>query len=448
MKFDDVKDFLIAEAERLGLREYEVYYMESADMNAETLKNEISSFSSGVRGGVCFRCIVDGHMGSASGELLEEDEMRALVSRAVENAKNIESDDKAILYKGSDSYAKVELPDVPNMDAAQVKKLALEMQKNTYETSEYITDGTQSAVFTSKINTQLMNSHGLRLSNSVAMSGAYVQAVIQKDGEAQDDFDWTLDVNDEKSIKAVSASAVDKAISKVGAIEVDTGKYDIIISGKKMGDLLSAYSSSFSAKQAQLGMSMLKGKEGQKVASDIVTLIDDPMRQGCPMQTSFDGEGVAAYKKNVIECGTLNTLLYDLSTADKAGKESTGNGQRLSYSNSVSIAPYSFYIEKGSESLDDLLKKVGDGLYITEFKGMHAGCNGVTGDFSIESAGYLIKDGRLCESVRSFTVAGNFFTLLKNIEALSDNVKFGIPSGFTCYGSPDVLLRNMSIAGK
>lgn len=448
MRFDDVKDFLVAEANALGLDEYEVYYMESADMNADTLKDEISSFSSGVRGGVCFRCIVNGHMGCASSELFEESEMRALVARAVESAKCIESEDKAILYKGSDSYAKVELPKIPEMDAAEIKKLALDMQAKTYGVSEHITDGTQSSVFSSRINTQLLNSHGLCLSNSVAMSGAFVQAVIQKDGEAQDDYDWTLDLSNDAAISAISESAVNKALSKVGAVEVDTGKYDIIISGERMRDLLSAYASSFSAKNAQLGMSMLKGKEGQKIAADIVTLIDDPMRSGCPMQTAFDGEGVATYKKNVIENGVLNTLLYDLTTADKAGKASTGNGQRLSYSNPGNIAPYSFYIEKGSNSFDDMIKLVKDGLYITEFKGMHAGCNGVTGDFSIESAGYLVKDGKLCDAVRSFTVAGNFFTLLKDIEALSDKVAFGIPSGFTCFGAPDTLLRNMSIAGK
>ena len=448
MRFDDVKGFLVAEAEALGIKEYEIYYMESSDMNAETLKDEISSFSSGVRGGVSFRCIVDGHMGCSSGELFEEAEMRALVNRAYESAKYIENDDKAILYKGSDNYATVELPNVSELDAAALKALALDIQKQTYSESEFITEGTQSAVFTSKINTQLMNSHGLCLKNSVAMSGAYVQAVIQKDGEAQDDFDWTLDVENDLSVKNMSHSAVDCALSKVGAQMVDTGKYDIVISGKRMRDLLSAYSSSFSAKNAQLGMSALKGKEGQTIAADIVTIVDDPMRRECPMQTSFDGEGVATYKKNVVENGVLNTLLYDLTTADKAGKESTANRQRLSYSNAGGIAPYSFYIKEGAMSQDELLSSVSNGLYVTEFKGMHAGCNSVTGDFSIESAGYIIRDGKICEAVKSFTVAGNFFTLLKEIEALSDNVDFGIPSGFTCYGAPDVLLRNMSIAGK
>ena len=448
MRFDDVKECLILEAEKMGLEEYEVYYMESSDMSAETLKDEISSFSSGVHGGVCFRCIVDGHMGSASGELFEKNEMKALVRRAVENARNIESDDKAILYGGSESYQSVQLPKRIEIDAAEIKALALDMQKRTYGESEFITDGTQSAVFTSKIKTQLLNSHGLRLSNSVSMSGAYVQAVIQKDGEAQDDFDWTLSIESEDELRRLSESAVSKALSKVGADEVATGKYDIVISGEKMRELLSAFASAFSAKNAQLGISPLRGKEGQRIATEIITLVDDPMRKDCPMQTAFDGEGVATYKKSVIEKGTLNTFLYDLSTSDKEGKSSTGNGQRMSYSNPVSITPYSFYIEKGSDSLDTLFNKVGNGIYVTEFKGMHAGCNSITGDFSIESAGYLIENGKISRAIRSFTVAGNFFETLKNIEAISDNVQFGIPSGYTCFGAPDTLLRNISVAGK
>ena len=90
---------------------------------------------------------------------------------------------------------------------------------------------------------------------------------------------------------------------------------------------------------------------------------------------------------------------------------------------------------------------MGDGIYVTELKGLHAGANAVTGDFSIESAGFLVENGKKTKAVKGFTVAGNFFDMLKNIEAVSDNVKFGIPSGFTVYGSPDVLLGEMSVAG-
>ena len=447
MNFDAVKEKLIAEAEQAGLTEYEVYFMESSSLSTETLKDEISSFSSGVGGGICFRCIVNGRMGSASTELLTEEEMRALVARAMDHAGYVESEEKAILFAGSEQYATPTAPCDGSADAAALKALALDLQKTTYAASPCVTDGTQSAAFVERVHMELLNSHGLRLSGEGAVQGAYVQAVVRKDGESSDAFDFTLETEGE-ALAALPASAVEEALSKLGAAEIGSGKYDIIISGKEMRSLLSAFSSAFSAKNAQMGLSLLRGKENETVAAETVTLVDDPMREGCPMQTAFDGEGVATYRKNVIENGVLKTLLYDLATADKAGVATTANGQRLSYAEPVSIRPYSFYLAAGVLSEDDLKQRLGDGLYITEFKGLHAGCNAVTGDFSIESAGYRVVNGKLGGAVKSFTVAGNFFDLLREIEALSDTVKFGIPSGFTCFGSPDVLLRRMSIAGK
>lgn len=448
MNFDAVKDILIREAKTAGLDKYDVFFMESEGNSAETLKDEISSFSISVNGGICFRCIVDGHIGNASTELLTEDEMKSLVWRAIENAKNIESDDEPIIYEGADSYAKINVKETELPSTSEIKDVALALQKQTYESSEYITDGTQSGVFSERFNMQFINSNGLSLSHSAGMCGAYVQAVINKDGESQEAFDYRIGVT-ENDLKGLSESVVFDATSKLCAKEIESGSYDIIFSGKQARALMSAFSSVFSAKNAQLGLSLLNGKEGEKIAADCITLIDDPMREDSPMQISFDGEGVATYKKNVIENGVLKTLLYDLVTAKKAGKAlSTGNGQRSSYADPVHIAPYSFYIAAGNESNDKLKARVQNGIYITEMKGLHAGANSVTGDFSIESAGFIIKDGKCAEAVHSFTVAGNFFELLRSIEAVSNTVAFGMPSGFTCYGSPDILVRKMSVAGK
>ena len=72
----------------------------------------------------------------------------------------------------------------------------------------------------------------------------------------------------------------------------------------------------------------------------------------------------------------------------------------------------------------------------------------MTGDFSIESAGFMIRGGKKCEAVKSFTIAGNFFELLKNISALSNEVKFSVSGGITSFGSPSVLIPGMSVAGK
>ncbi|MBQ9131571.1 MAG: TldD/PmbA family protein, partial [Clostridia bacterium] len=119
-----------------------------------------------------------------------------------------------------------------------------------------------------------------------------------------------------------------------------------------------------------------------------------------------------------------------------------------SYASPVSIAPYSFGVQAGDATQEELFSAVGNGIYINEAKGFHAGANPVTGDFSIESAGFMIRDGKLAEPVKSFTVAGNFFDLLKQIDRLGNEIKWGLPGSLTIFGSPDVLIRDVSVAGK
>lgn len=446
MNFDAVKNALIDEAKRAGLEEYEVYFMESEGVSTETLKGEISSFSSEVSGGVCFRCIVDGKMGRAASELFEEQEMKALVHRAINNARFIEKDDKAVIYAGAEHYASPELPPIPEHSAAELKARSLELLEKTMAQSEYIAESSQTGATRTRVRMRLMNSHGLDLSNEVGTSLSYVQSVIEKDGESQYGIAIAKGLSGDE-VDEMPKKATEEALAKVGAKEIESGKYDVIIDGERMRNLLSAFCSVFSGRQANLGLSLLKGKEGEKIAAECVTLVDDPLYTGSQMQTGFDGEGVPTYTKNVIENGVLKTLLYDIASADKVGRESTGNGQRGGYTSDVDIAPYHFYIKGGELSDEELLFKMGDGIYVTELKGLHAGANAVTGDFSIESFGFRVRDGKKCEAVRSFTVAGNFFELMKNIEAVSSEVKFSIATGFTVYGSPDVLIRSMSVAG-
>jgi PmbA protein len=420
--------------------------MENEGISTETLKGEISSFSSEVSGGICFRCIVDGKMGRASTELFTDEEMAELVQRAMSNAKYIESDDKAVIYAGAEKYVQPELPPLQNESAAELKTRSLELLEATMKQSEYMAESSQTGATRARVRMELMNSHGLALTAEVGTSLSFVQAVVEKDGESQYGIALAKGLCSDE-VDDMPRKATEEALSKIGAVEIPSGRYDIIIDGERMRSLLSAFSSVFSGKQANLGLSLLKGKEGQSVAAPTVTLVDDPMYADSPMQIGFDGEGVATYKKTVIEKGVLNTLLYDIASADKVGRESTGNGQRGGYASSVSIAPYHFYLEGGEHSEDELLSRLGDGIYITELKGLHAGANAVTGDFSIESFGYRVRDGKKCEAVRSFTIAGNFFELLKSIEALSSEVKFSIATGFTVFGSPDVLVRNISVAG-
>ena len=447
MNFESMKQALIAAADQAGINEYEIYFEREENLSVETLKDEISAFSSGVSGGICFRCLVNGKMGYASGELMTEDAMADLVKRAVANAKCIDSEDESVIFGGSDHYETVDLPRPELADAALLRKTALDLQKQTYAENSAVGDGTQSYLMSTVNEVKLYNSKGLDLSNRVGLTAGYVDAVVRVNDEAQESYEMGVGSTYEE-LKELPQKAVQKALDKIGAQTVESGKHNVLFTGEQFRQFLATFAEVFSAKNAQLGLSLLAGKEGESVAAPCVTISDDPLRAGYALQTPFDGEGVATYRKNVIENGVLTTLLYDLTTARKANKASTGNGQKHGYASSVSIAPYSFSIHAGDKSFDDLMTMAGNGILVTECKGFHAGANPVTGDFSIESAGFRIRGGKKAEPIKSFTVAGNFFELLKSIHALGNEVRWSPLGGFTTFGSPDLLVLGMSVAGK
>lgn len=447
MNFDSIKKSLIAALEENKVEKYEVYYFSSKGTSVDTLNNEINAFSDGTTGGICLRVVENGKIGYASSELMTDAEMQNLVYRALENAKYIEKEDTVGLFAGSDSYETPNCKKYVPLETSHLKSLAIDIADKMYKYSDKIKDGTSSSAFASEFSIRLFNSFGLDLENHCGVNGVIADAVVCDKDEFESAYSFK-EYSKELDVCEISHKAVNDALEKIGSSLVPTGKYNVIIDGKQMRSILSAFSSVFSSKNAQMGLSLLAGKEGEVIASDIVTITDDPMREGVSIQTHFDGEGVATHRKNVIENGVLKTLLYNRETALKAGKETTANASKGSYAAPIGISPYAFCIEAGDKTLDQLFEMAENGIYVTAVKGLHAGVNAASGDFSIESAGFLIKDGKKAEAVKSFTIAGNFFQILKSISALSDKVELGVPSGFTIFGSPAVLIKDMSVAGK
>ena len=450
MNFDMIKSTVRASLSALGVNEYEIYYMQSEDTSVETLNREINGFSSGIRGGVCLRVVSDGKLGYAASELLEEEEIRELAYRATENAKHVEKPDTVGIFEGSDSYEESRVPEFVPLTASELKKYAMLTADKLYQESEKIQNGTASRAIASGFVIRIANSHGLDLSTSCGVNAALAEAVVKEGEEYQSAYALEELGRDsiEASIDKLASKSVNDALNKIGAGSVTSGKYNLVIDGKQLRSLLSVFASSFSARQVLDGMSRLKDKLGQSIAADIVTITDDPQREGLSMGTTFDAEGVATHRKAVIENGVLKTYLHNRETALAFGTKSTANAQKGDYSSPVSIMPHSFCIEAGDKSFDELLALAVDGIYITELQGLHAGANPVTGDFSLQSAGFMIRDGKLCEAVKSFTVAGNFFSLLSDIAALGDTLELGVATGFTSFGAPMALVRDMSVAGK
>ena len=445
MTYQDFKNCIMARCEELGVTDYELYYQTAESTSVSAFQHEINQFSSSLEGGVCFRCIRDGKMGYASTEHLSEKSAAKIVERALENAACLEAEEPVFLGEGGKAYAEVapSRVTVPATDALVSK--VLETQELLYEAHPAVTDGCTTQGVAEKSEIAIFNSRGLDLHDETTLVGLVVAAVVSKDGEMANDYQIALDDLNAIDNRALTKKAADGALAKLGGEPAPTGKYPVIFDPEAMSDLLSTFSSVFSAEHARKGLSKLAGQEGQTIAAPAVTLVDDPACPGCFLQRSFDAEGSPAYRKNIIEGGVLNTLLYDLKNAALAGRETTGNASKANYDSPVGIQPFTLYLAAGTVTEEDLLKQAGEGVYINSLGGLHAGANPVSGDFSLQSAGYLIEGGKKTARVKSFTVAGNFYDLLNQIVRVADNLEF---PGMGTVGSPSVLVEGLSVAGK
>ena len=443
--FERIKAVLFEEARAAGLSEFDVYFTQGSNVSAEAQNREVGALTSGTAGGVCFRCAVNGKLGAASSQCVEEREVRSLVRRAMENAAVTDDDEPPIFFAGADpaDYRQVDVTPPLMPTVGELREVAMALQEQLYAASPLMCDGTSTEAGAGVREISLANSHGVMLSHRAGMQYAVAEAVVREGEEPSFGF-ATAPV---AAAGDLAARATREALARLGATRVPTGTYDVIFSAKQMRALLGAFCGIFSGKAALLGLSLLAGKEGSAVAAPCLTLIDDPFYKENPMQRPFDAEGVPTSEKKLIQNGVLNTLLYDLTNARKAGCGSTGNASRPSPADPVTISPYCLRVAPGEYSPDALLQRLGDGLYITELKGLHAGADAVTGDVSIESAGFLVKDGKRAGPVRGFTVAGNFFKLLFAVDGVADNVEMGLPA--TCVmAAPDVLVRGISVAGE
>ena len=448
MDYQSFKNAVIAACAECGITEYELYYQSGSETTVGVFAHEINEFSSSEGGGVCFRCIVDGKMGYASTQALNADEAKAIVERAADSAVCLETEEAVFLCEGGKTYRALERRTYELPSTEELIKTALDTQEKLYAADPMVIDGCQTQAISESSEIAIYNSKGLDLTYSNQVAGLVAAAVVSDGKEMSDSYEIKLGKLSEIDTDAMTKKAVADAKLKLGGEAPASGAMPVVFNTEAMCALLGVYSSIFSSENAQKGLSALAGKEGQVIAAECVTLVDDPFHPESPAPMNFDGEGCPTATKKVIEKGRLNTLLYNMKTAAVAGRETTGNASKAGYDAPVSIRPFTMYLEGGQLSEEALLAKAGNGVYITSLGGLHAGANPISGDFSLQSSGFKIEDGKKTDYIKAFTVAGNFYDLLKNVTALADNCHLPRAMGSTAFGAPSVLVEGLSVAGK
>lgn len=438
---------LFAKAQNEGFSEYEVYYVDRESLSINIYKEEVEKYNLNNSSGLSFRGKFGDRIGYSYTEILDEDAIEMLIKKAKENVLAIENDDVQFIYEGDKEYKVINTyyEELQDISADKLIKIAISMEKEAKKYCNKVESFGGCVVSYNSGKYGIINSKGLNLSNKSNLLTAYVIPIVKDVNNMYDGCGYVVakSISDIKPYD-IAKMGVDEALSKIGGKSVSSGNYKIIINNEAMVSLLSTFSGIFSGDAVQKGLSLLKDKEGEIIASSIVNLVDDPHLEDGLASVSFDDEGVATLKTYLIKNGKLNSFLHNLKTANKAGIKSTGNGFKSSYASSISVSPTNFYIEPGINSLEEMTKKVNKGLIITDFAGLHSGANSITGDFSLAAKGFYVENGIKIYPVEQITVAGNFFTLLKNIEEIGCDLKFPMSS----VGSPSIMIRELSVAGE
>ena len=438
-------DKFFALAKEAGIEEAELYIGESFSLSFSLFHSEVDNYSSNKSMTILARGIVNGKFGTASCDSWSNEHAKYLVDEIAANAKVIENEDPAFIFEGSKQYKKINTfnKELGNVSIDEKMKRLYELEKAIREGDPRVIEVGGVEYSESAESVVIMNSKGLKLAQKSNYFYFVGQAVAREGTQTKSGYELFLD-NDFSKFDAqkLAKEVVSNTVNQLGGEACESNTYRAVLSPDVVKSFLSFYVGNADAEEVQKHSSLFIGKLGQQIASKKITVEDKPLKKGNVFSRWFDDEGVATYNKPIIKNGVLQTYLYNLTTAAKEGVESTGNASRGG--SKMGIGTFFLELKPGQKSQEDLFKEIGDGVYITDVQGLHAGLNPQSGNFSLQSTGFLIKNGKKDRALDVVTVSGNLMDIFKDVEEVGNDTRT-FPSGIACSS---LMIKKIIVSGK
>ena len=240
--------------------------------------------------------------------------------------------------------------------------------------------------------------------------------------------------------ESIGAEAARRALRRLHARRVPTQRAPIVFAPEIARSIVGHVFEAANGDSIYRGASFWANQLGRQVASSNITVVDDGTIPGGFGTAPFDGEGLPTRRTVILEKGVLRNYLLNTYTARKLNMQSTGNASR-GLAGNPGIGGGNVFLENGSVSPQQILKKIKKGLYVTELMGF--GINMVTGDYSRGASGLWIEDGEIAYAVEEVTIAGNLKEMLNNITEIANDLEFR-----GSVASPTLRIEGMTIAGE
>ena len=350
--------------------------------------------------------------------------------------------DPELLAKGALPDLDLYDPEGGEVTAAQALELALRGEKAAFDADPRITnsDGTTFSRTAGAFSIVLSSGFSGGYASSYA-SLVVVPVAEDEGGKKRRGYHYTSKryLKDLDSPESVGREATRRTLRKLGARKVPTCEAAVVFDPDAARSILGLLAGCIMGSSIWRKSSYLIGREGTKVASSLITIVDDPFLLRAPGSRPFDGEGLASRKHVVVEQGVLKTYLCDSYSARKLGRASTANASRGA-SGGVGPSTTNFILQPTSTPAAEIVKSTKRGLYVTDMMGL--AFNALTGDFSRGASGFWIEDGELTFPVSEVTISLNIDDLWQRIDAVGDDLDLR-----SATASPTLRVSSMTIAG-
>ena len=376
--------------------------------------------------------------------------LRSFVEDAIELARLAQPDPFAgppdpALLSTSAQHPELDLfdPQMSALDAAEAIARARTGEIAAFDSDPRIINSEGASFSRAAGGSAIVTSGGFRGSYEGTYASLVVRPVVDDEGgKKRSGYHWSAkrhlpELDDAAS---VGREAARRTLAKLGARKLETQEIAVIFDPDAARSILDLVGGCINGGAIWRKSSYLVDRENTPIASELVTIIDDPHLPKAPGSRPFDGEGLASRRNVVVEKGVLKSYLLDSYSARKLGKESTASASRGS-SGGVGPSTSNFVLQPGTISAKDLIASTDRALYVTDMMGF--GFNAVTGDFSRGASGFWVEKGEKTFPVSEVTISLNLDQLLSRIDAVADDLDLR-----TATASPTFRVSAMTLAGR
>ena len=424
------------ELSRRGADNWEVFaaYGRSTAVAARSEGRIEASLSDGA--GLGLRVLVGGRPGFAFAGSLSWAAVQAACGLCIESAQLMEVDEHV-------SFAERSLDDTRPLDVYHAELLQLSLEEQVEIARALAIDAARQAqvealyLDNSVYFERLVTSAGARFSARSTTQTYEACMLAGAGGDRGRGHSYGISSR-ALDLAALTREASQQANAMVDAGPVASGRYDVVLAPAIVEDLLSDLCYALSGYEALAGRTMFAELVGERVGSDLIDLVDDPLDPRLGF-ARYDHEGTPHQKVALISGGVLQTLLYDRSTASRAGVANTAHAERGSYESPPTPGVSALRLAPGDRSVDELLAEMGDGLHLVDTTDVEIDAS--SGELSAGASGFVVRHGQRAEPLDGIVLSASIVDLLCSVRAVGSDLRY---SGFA---TPSLLVEGLEVAG-